>query len=89
MVPAETNDLREDAYTCPIYAVNCTAESAIYVMELTVVVGMPATNESCQLQYFFIRMRIVNFFRSIMHNKFPIIIQSVILIISSKIFDRL
>ena len=30
-----TNDLREDAYTCPIYAVNCTTESAIYVMELT------------------------------------------------------
>ena len=31
-----TNDLREDAYTCPIYAMNCTTESAIYVMELTV-----------------------------------------------------
>ena len=30
------NDLWEDAYTCPIYAVNCTTESAIYVMELTV-----------------------------------------------------
>ena len=29
-----TNDLREDAYTCPIYAVNRTTESAIYVMEL-------------------------------------------------------
>ena len=32
-----TNDLREDAYTCPIYAMNRTTESAIYVMELTVV----------------------------------------------------
>ena len=31
-----TNDLREDAYTCPIYAMNCTTKSAIYVMELTV-----------------------------------------------------
>ena len=30
------DDLREDAYTCPIYAVNRTTESAIYVMELTV-----------------------------------------------------
>ena len=29
-----TNDLREDAYTCPIYALNCATESAIYVMEL-------------------------------------------------------
>ncbi len=29
-----TNDLWEDAYTCPIYAMNCTTESAIYVMEL-------------------------------------------------------
>ena len=32
----DTNDLREDAYTCPIYALNCATESAIYVMELTV-----------------------------------------------------
>ena len=31
-----TNDLREDAYTCPIYAVNRTTESAIHVMELGV-----------------------------------------------------
>ena len=30
------NDLWEDAYTCPIYAMYCTTESAIYVMELTV-----------------------------------------------------
>ena len=30
------DDLWEGAYTCPIYAMNCTAESAIYVMELTV-----------------------------------------------------
>ena len=29
------DDLWEDAYTCPIYAVNRTTESAIYVMELT------------------------------------------------------
>ena len=29
------NDLCEDAYICPIYAMNCTTESAIYVMELT------------------------------------------------------
>ena len=28
-----TNDLWEDAYTCPIYAMNCTKKSAIYVME--------------------------------------------------------
>ena len=33
------DDLREDAYTCPIYAVNRTTESAIYVMELTVIFG--------------------------------------------------
>ena len=26
------NDLWEDAYICPIYAVNCTTESEIYVM---------------------------------------------------------
>ena len=30
------NDLWKDAYTCPIYAMNRTTESAIYVMELTV-----------------------------------------------------
>ena len=30
-----TNDLREDAYTCPINVMDCTTESAIYVMELT------------------------------------------------------
>ena len=28
------NALREDAYTCPINAVNCTTKSAIYVVEL-------------------------------------------------------
>ena len=28
------DDLWEDAYICPIYTVNCTTESAIYVMEL-------------------------------------------------------
>ena len=30
-----TNDLREDAYTCPINVINRTTKSAIYVMELT------------------------------------------------------
>ena len=30
-----TNDLWKDAYTCPIYAMNCTTKSAIYVMELS------------------------------------------------------
>ena len=35
------NDLREDAYICPIYAVNCTTGSAIYVMELTVMGLVP------------------------------------------------
>ena len=30
------SDLWEGAYTCPIYAMNCTAESPIYVIELTV-----------------------------------------------------
>ncbi|RGQ47967.1 hypothetical protein DWY96_10450 [Roseburia inulinivorans] len=29
-----TNALWEDAYTCPINAVNCTTKSAIYVVEL-------------------------------------------------------
>ena len=33
------SDLWENAYTCPIYAVNCTTKSAIYVMELTVNFG--------------------------------------------------
>ena len=31
-----TNDLREDAYICPINIMNRTTKSAIYVMELTV-----------------------------------------------------
>ena len=35
------SDLWENAYTCPIYAVNCTTKSAIYVMELTVIGGVP------------------------------------------------
>ena len=35
------SDLWEGAYTCPIYTVNCTTESAIYVMELTVMGGVP------------------------------------------------
>ena len=39
-----TNDLREDAYTCPINVTECTTESAIYVMELTIVEEpLPAT----------------------------------------------
>ena len=29
-----TNDLREDAYICPINIMNRTTKSAIYVMEL-------------------------------------------------------
>ena len=28
------NALWEDAYICPIYAMNCTTESAIYVLEV-------------------------------------------------------
>ena len=35
------NDLWKGAYTCPIYAMNRTAESAIYVMELTVMGWLP------------------------------------------------
>ena len=35
------DDLWEDAYTCPIYAVKRTTEAAIYVMELTVRGGVP------------------------------------------------
>ena len=35
------DDLWEDAYTCPIYTVNRTTESAIYVMELTVMGWVP------------------------------------------------
>ena len=31
------DDLREDVYTCPINVMDCTTESAIYVMGLTVV----------------------------------------------------
>ena len=31
------NDLWEDAYICPIYAMNRTTESAIYIMELPVI----------------------------------------------------
>jgi len=34
------NDLREDAYTCPIYTMNCTTESAFYLMKLTVMGGL-------------------------------------------------
>ena len=35
------DDLWENAYTCPIYAVKRTIESAIYVMELTVMGWVP------------------------------------------------
>ena len=35
------NDLREDTYICPINVMDCTTESAIYVMELTVRGWMP------------------------------------------------
>ena len=35
------DDLWEDAYTYPIYAVKRTTESAIYVMELTVMGWVP------------------------------------------------
>ena len=35
------NDLWEDTYTCLIYAVNRTTESAIYVKELTVMEWTP------------------------------------------------
>ena len=35
------DDLWEDAYICPIYAMNCTTESANCVMELTVMGGVP------------------------------------------------
>ena len=31
------DDLWEDAYICPINVMECTTESAIYVMELTIV----------------------------------------------------
>ena len=38
------DDLWEDAYTCPINVMDCTTESAIYVMGLTVVEEpLPAT----------------------------------------------
>ena len=36
-----TNDLREDAYTCPVNVINRTTKAAIYVMELTVRGWMP------------------------------------------------
>ena len=38
------DDLREDAYTCPIYAMNCTTESAIYIMNLWLTLGSAACN---------------------------------------------
>ena len=38
------NALWEDAYTCPINAVNCTTKSAIYVMELWLALISAACN---------------------------------------------
>ena len=38
------NDLWENAYIRPIYAVNCTTESAIYVMELWFILISAARN---------------------------------------------
>lgn len=37
MVPEKTNDLREDAYICPVNAMDRTTKSAICTMKLTVV----------------------------------------------------
>ena len=49
-----TNDLREDAYICPINIMNRTTKSAIYVMELTVrgwvpILGSAARNLEWQV----------------------------------------
>ena len=45
-----TNDLREDAYTCPINVMDCTTESAIYVMELTATGGVPIKKGGNKIQ---------------------------------------
>ena len=44
------DDLWEDAYICPIYAVNRTTESAIYVMELTVMGWVPIKRGNDKIQ---------------------------------------
>ena len=38
------DDLWEDAYTCPVNVMNCTTESAIYVMELWLILISAARN---------------------------------------------
>ena len=39
-----TNDLWEDAYTCPVNVMNRTTESAIYVMNLWLTLSSAACN---------------------------------------------
>ena len=39
------DDLWEDAYTCPVNIMNRTTESAIYVMELTVMGWVPVKSK--------------------------------------------
>ncbi len=43
------NELREDAYTCPINVMNRTTKSAIYVMELTVMGGVPILGSAARI----------------------------------------
>ena len=45
-------------------------------------------NRKLSTTVFFICVSIVNCFRTITHDKFPIMLQLVILFISGKIFDR-
>ena len=45
------NDLWEDAYTCPVNVMNCTTESAIYVMELTVMGWVPIKEVSTKFSH--------------------------------------
>ena len=44
--------LREDAYTCPINVMNRTTKSAIYVMELTVMGGVPIKEVTTKCSHF-------------------------------------
>ena len=46
------NDLWEDTYTCPIYAMNCTTESAIDVMELSVMGWVPIKEATTKCRHF-------------------------------------
>ena len=46
------DDLWEDAYTCPVNVMNCTTESVIYVMELTVMGWMPIKVVSTKCSHF-------------------------------------